>query len=273
MGLFLPEVFAACPLGPRQRKAYPRREQLPTENRSDERESGLLANGPWYGPPALSAWRTRSCGIVAGVVATLAVSACGSGANQAANEPSGKFPVAVALVAFPPLQRLAQRTHLVIAVRNAGTKPIPNVAVTICNVTCAYPAPRGEGTSSQAFSANISQPDVANPSRPLWIINRGPGPCGYSCNNGGQSAAVTAYSNTWALGRLGAGHTARFDWALTAVQAGKHVVAWEVAAGLNGKAKAVLAGGAQPQGTISVLVTTRPKRSYVNDSGQIVTAR
>ena len=232
-----------------------------------------MADAPWYGPPALSAWRTRSYGIVAGVVATLAVSACGGGANQAANEPSGKFPVAVAVAPFPRLQRLAQHTHLVIAVRNTGTKPIPNVAVTICNVTCAYPAPKGQGTGSQAFSASISQPYLANPSRPLWIINRSPGACGYSCNNGGQGAAVTAYSNTWALGRLAPGHTARFDWGLTAVQAGKHVVAWEVAAGLNGKAIAVLADGAQPQGTLSVLVTTRPQRSYVNDNGQIVTAR
>jgi hypothetical protein len=209
--------------------------------------------------------------MVAGVGLALAISACGGGQNQAASEPSGNFSVAVSTARFPASQRLAQHTHLVIAVRNSGTKTIPNVAVTICNATCAYPAPKGEGSSSQAFAASIDQSYLANPSRPLWIVDRAPGPCGYSCRNGGQGAAVTAYANTWALGRLKPGATARFDWAVTAVQAGKHVVAWQVAAGLNGRAKAVLASGAAPHGTFAVNVGTAPAQSYVNNNGQIVT--
>jgi hypothetical protein len=215
----------------------------------------------------------RTCGLVAGVAATLALSACGGGETQAASEPSGNFPVTVSAATFPASQRLAQHTHLVIAVRNAGHKTIPNVAVTICNVTCAYPAKRGEGSSSQAFAADIGQSYLANPSRPLWIIDRGPGTCGYSCENGGQGAAVTAYANTWALGRLAPGQTARFDWAVTAVKAGRHVVAWQVAAGLNGKAKAVLANGAAPHGRFAVDVATAPAQSYVNNNGQIVTTQ
>jgi hypothetical protein len=209
--------------------------------------------------------------MVAGVGLALAISACGGGQNQAASEPSGNFSVAVSTARFPASQRLAQHTHLVIAVRNSGTKTIPNVAVTICNATCAYPAPKGEGSSSQAFAASIDQSYLANPSRPLWIVDRAPGPCGYSCRNGGQGAAVTAYANTWALGRLKPGATARFDWAVTAVQAGQHVVAWQVAAGLNGRAKAVLASGAAPHGTFAVNVGTAPAQSYVNNNGQIVT--
>jgi hypothetical protein len=209
--------------------------------------------------------------MVAGVGLALAISACGGGQNQAASEPSGNFSVAVSTARFPASQRLAQHTHLVIAVRNSDTKTIPNVAVTICNATCAYPAPKGEGSSSQAFAASIDQSYLANPSRPLWIVDRAPGPCGYSCRNGGQGAAVTAYANTWALGRLKPGATARFDWAVTAVQAGKHVVAWQVAAGLNGRAKAVLASGAAPHGTFAVNVGTAPAQSYVNNNGQIVT--
>jgi hypothetical protein len=213
----------------------------------------------------------RTCLIVAGAGLGLALSGCGGGSNQAASEPSGNFTVNVKRATFPPSQRLAQHTHMVIAVHNAGSKAIPNVAVTICNVTCAYPAPKGQGSSSQAFAANINQSYVANPSRPLWIIDRAPGRCGYSCLNGGQGAAVTAYANTWALGRLAPGKTARFDWAVTAVQAGQHVVAWQVAAGLNGKAKAVLANGSAPHGTFAVQVKTAPARSYVNNNGQIVT--
>ena len=209
--------------------------------------------------------------MAAGVGVALALSACGGGQNQAASEPNGNFPVNVSAAKFPVSQRLSQHTHLVIAVRNTGNKAIPNVAVTICNVTCAYPAPKGEGSSSRAFGDDINQSYLANPSRPLWIVDRAPGVCGYSCQNGGQGAAVTAYANTWALGRLAPGKTARFDWAVTAVKPGKHVVAWQVAAGLNGKAKAVLSNGSAPKGTFAVDVGSAPAQSYVNNNGQIVT--
>jgi hypothetical protein len=212
----------------------------------------------------------RSYGIIAGVVMALALSACGSGARQDATEPSGKFPVAISRASFPVAQTLSQHAHLVITVRNSGHKTIPDVAVSICNVTCAYPAPKGEGTSAAAFASTISQQYVANPSRPVWIVDRGPGHCGYSCQNGGAGAGVTAYSNTWALGSLKPGRTVRFDWAVTAVSAGRHVVAWEVAAGLNGKAKAVLGDGSRPHGSFSVRIAAAPRQSYVNNSGKIV---
>jgi hypothetical protein len=203
----------------------------------------------------------------------LALSACGGGQRQDAHEPHGKFTVNVSTASFPASQQISQHTHLVIAVRNTSPKTIPDVAVTICNVTCTYGAPQGEGSSAQAFAANIDQPSAANPSRPNWIVDRGPGKCGYSCQNGGQGAGVTAYSNTWALGKLAPGRTARFDWAVTAVAPGKHTVAWEVAAGLNGKARAVLADGSQPHGRFAVHIRTAPPQTYVNNSGQIVNAR
>jgi hypothetical protein len=201
------------------------------------------------------------------------LSACGASGEPgkpATGGPGGGFPVSVAAATFPASQRLAERTHLVIAVRNSGSSTIPNVAVTICNVTCTYPAPDGEGSGAQAFSANISQPYLANPSRPLWIVDRPPGPCGYGCQGGAQGGAVTAYSNTWALGPLAPGATARFDWAVTAVKAGRHVVAWEVAAGLDGKAKAVGPGGTPPHGTFAVQVRSGPERWRVTAGGRIV---
>ena len=52
---------------------------------------------------------------------------------------------------------------------------------------------------------------------------------------------------------------------------GRHVVAWEVAAGLNGKAKAVTSSGALPHGKFTVLIHNAPSESYVNNNGQIVT--
>jgi hypothetical protein len=208
--------------------------------------------------------RLRRSGLIAATGAALVLSACGSGARQDVNEPSGNFTVSVPVARFPTLQRLAQHTHLVISVHNTGSKTIPDVAVTITD-------PR-TGTAAQAFGELISsttQP-LASRSRPVWIIDRPPGPCTYSCQSGGPGGAVTAYSNTWALGQLGPGETANFDWALTPVKAGAYVIQYRVAAGLNGKAKAVLADGGPPIGTFKVHVTSVPQQSYVNGNGQVV---
>ena len=82
--------------------------------------------------------------------------------------------------------------------------------------------------------------------------------------SGGSGGAVTAYSNTWALGALAPGKTATFVWRVTAVQPGVHVVAWEVAAGLNGKAKAI---GAR-KGTITVLIRKAPAQDLRHELGQ-----
>jgi hypothetical protein len=210
-------------------------------------------------------------------VLALLLSACGGGARQDASEPSGNFPVVVTTASFPASQRLSGHRHFVLAIRNTGSKTIPNIAVTICNVTCAYPAPAGEGTTAGAFAQDLQMQGLANASRPVWVVERPPGACNYGCKanspggEGGPGGAVTAYSNTWALGALSPGRTARFDWAVTAVAPGRHVVAWEVAAGLNGKAKAVLSNGSAPHGTFTVNISTAPAQTYVNNSGQIVT--
>jgi len=219
--------------------------------------------------------RSRSLGLIC--CGALVLSACGGGARQDASEPSGNFRVAVTTATFPGSQRPSEHTHLVLAVRNTGSKTIPNIAVTICNVTCRYPAPPGEGTDAAAFAQDLQMQGLANPSRPVWVLDRPPGACNAGCGpgsadgSGSPGGAVTAYSNTWALGALAPGHTAKFDWAVTAVAPGRHVVAWEVAAGLNGKAKAVTGGGSVPRGTFTVVIHSAPSESYVNNNGQIVT--
>jgi len=198
----------------------------------------------------------------------LAVSACGSSATkQSAGEPKGNFPVEVSTASFPASQRLAERTDLVIAVRNAGSKTIPNVAVTITNP--AY------GTAAQAFGTLLpqsapGQPILAGRSRPVWIVDQPPGPRGYSTSQGGPGGAVTAYSNTWALGRLAPGQTARFDWGVTAVQPGSYTVRYVVAAGLTGRARAVLASGGPVAGSFHVRILAGPRQAYVNNAGKIV---
>jgi hypothetical protein len=221
---------------------------------------------------ALSRRSLSAGGALAVIAAGLTLTACGGGQSQAANEPTGNFPVKAAAT-FPNSQRLAQKSRMVVVVHNAGNKTIPNVAVTICNVTCAYPAPRGQGSASGAFAADISQEGVANPSRPIWIVDTPPNPCtAPTCNQGSSGGAVTAYSNTWALGALAPGKTATFVWRVTAVQPGLHTVAWEVAAGLNGNAKAVQ-NGTTPRGKITVLVRKAPAKTYVTNSGKVVSQK
>lgn len=211
--------------------------------------------------------------VVAAVAVAVSLAACGSGSRQDAGARSGRFPVSITAASFPASQRLAERSKLVIAVHNSGNKTIPDVAVTICNVTCAYPAPVGEGTSVRPFAQYLNMPGLADHSRPVWIVDRPPGLCGYSCVNGGRGAAFSADANTWAMGSLKPGATAVFTWGVTAVAAGRHVVAWEVAGDLYGKAKTVLPDGSRPQGSFSVNIHQAPAESYVSDSGQIVNSK
>jgi len=226
---------------------------------------------------AVSAWRATSAAIIAGAVLGPALAGCGGGSNQASSEPSGRFEVDVATAAFPAHQRLAQHSDMVITVRNPGTTPIPDIAVTITDANA--------GTGAKPFSEDVHMPGLAYASRPVWIVDQAPCPATASditsdgeCappeegvpQTGGPGGAVTAYSNTWAMGRLKAGDSATFKWGVTAVQSGVHVVHYQIAAGLNGKAQAVSAGGAPLDGTFVVRIASAPQQAYVNDAGQVV---
>ena len=110
--------------------------------------------------------------MTASTVVGLVLTGCGGGSNQASSEPSGNFPVDVAAATFPADQRLAEHTDMVIAIRNAGTKPIPDIAVTITDAN--------EGTGAQAFSEDLDMPGVAYASRPVWILDQAPCPANAS---------------------------------------------------------------------------------------------
>ena len=183
----------------------------------------------------------RFAGIVVGAAA-VAVAGCGGATRQDAAEPSGTFRVDIVNASFPTKQHLAQPERFVIAVRNTGNETVPNVAVTV-----------------SSFAARSEQAGLADPERAVWIIDSSP--------RGGD----TAYTNTWALGRLAPGQTRRFVWRVTAVQAGTHTVKWQVAAGLNGKAKATLAGNRAPAGSVTVDVSSKPAQAHVDPkTGRVV---
>ena len=179
--------------------------------------------------------------LIAASVAALA-SGLGGGRRQDADEPSGTFQVAVVNASFPTKQHLAKPERFVIAVRNTGSQTVPNVAVTV-----------------SSFSARSEQAGLADPERAVWIVDASP--------RGGD----TAYTNTWALGSLDPGQTRRFVWRVTAVQAGTHTVKWQVAAGLNGKAKATLAGNRAPAGSVTVDISAKPAQAHVDPkTGRVV---
>jgi hypothetical protein len=175
-------------------------------------------------------------------LAAVALTGCGGGERQDANEPSGTFRVDVVRASFPTKQHLAQPERFVIAVRNTGRETVPNVAVTV-----------------SSFAERSEQAGLADAERAVWIIDSSP--------SGGQ----TAYTNTWALGRLAPGQTRRFVWRVTAVKAGTHTVKWQVAAGLNGKAKATLSGNRAPAGSVTVDVSEKPAQARVDpETGKVV---
>lgn len=203
------------------------------------------------------------------VLAALAIASliagCGS-AEQNAGEPHGSFPVAVSS-SFPVSQRLAEQASFRVRITNVGRHTIPDVTVTVLN-------PR-YGAAAQAFGTLLrenagGQPILASRSRPVWIINQAPGPCRYSCRSRGPGGAATAYTNTWALGSLAPGHTAVFRWKLTAVAPGTYTVEYEVAAGLNGYAKAVLPDHSPARGRFDVHISSAPPQVTVQSNGQVV---
>jgi hypothetical protein len=171
------------------------------------------------------------------------VAGCGGGDRQDNNEPSGTFNLDVVRADFPTKQRLAKQEEFVVEVHNADRRSIPNVAVTI----------------DPGFTTRSDRQDLADPNRPVWIVDSGP------------EGGTTAYTNTWALGALGPGKTARFVWRVTAVRAGTYDVHYRVAAGLNGKAKAQGANGNAPEGSFTVNVSGKPSQARVDpETGDVV---
>jgi hypothetical protein len=188
---------------------------------------------------------------VAAIIAAGLVAGCGGGERQDAGEPSGTFKVKVLKASFPERQRIASQAVMRLVVRNDSGKTIPNVAVT---VTSDDDAKGGAG-----FTTRSSGADLADPTRQLWIVDQGP--------RGGD----TAYVSTWALGPLADGRTQTFEWHVTPVVAGTHVLRWHVAAGLNGKAVARTAGGRDPAGLFRVSVSSKPPAVTVDPkTGNVV---
>lgn len=234
---------------------------------------------------SLKARRAIGIGFL-GVLLAAGVAACG-GTRQDANEPEGDFPVSIVSADFPSKQDLAQNTNLKLAVQNSGDKEIPNLAITIFTSSNASTESTTSGTTSTgttagteggaptgdlpqaqgSFSVRSEQEGLAIPFRPVWILEEGfPKLEGQTASAGAEAAQT----DTYAFGPLPAHQTKRIVWNVTPVQAGTYTVHYRVAAGLEGKAKAVTADGSVPEGEFVVRISSAPPQTRVDDSGNVV---
>lgn len=184
-------------------------------------------------------------------------SGCGE-SERNGSEPKGAYDVEVVSAHFPRKQAIAHDTSLSISIRNAGAHTIPNVAVTV-----------------DSFSYKSTYPNLAANLRPTWVIDQGPGavanPPVESESVNPPGGAQTAFVNTWAMGTLAPGGVKTFVWKVTPVKAGRHTVHFQINAGLDGKARAELAGGSRAVGQFSVQVAPQPRATHVNpETGAIV---
>ena len=190
---------------------------------------------------------------LAGLIAV--TTGCG-GERQDEDEPEGEFPVEVVSASFPERQKLAQSSNLVITVRNAGRETIPNIALTV-----------------DGFGYRKNNPDLADRERPRFAVNGVPVEiAGFpDAKDATPRGCDTAYVDTWACGPLRPDAQATFRWSVTAVQAGPFEIDWRVAAGLDGKARAVGAGGGPaPSGSFAGSISSRVPQTRVGEDGRTI---
>ena len=204
-------------------------------------------------------------------VVAVAVAGCGGGTTvkgdrQDTDEPEGNYPVAVEEAEFPLQQKLAETSTMRVVVRNAGNERIPNIVVTVqCRDT--------KGGQNGSFDRQVAGNSQADKNRPNFVVDQIPGSTRPASRQQlDPLERSTAYVNTYSLGPLGANRTATFEWKVTAVRAGDFRVCYRVAAGLDGKAKAVASSGSLPiekewQGNI----TNAAPKTGVADDGSVTT--
>jgi hypothetical protein len=178
------------------------------------------------------------------LAAGLAAAGCGSSATQADDEPRGSYRVQVLDASFPAEQEVAGTSELKIAVRNTGTRALPDLAVTL------------DSLQQRSEAAGLSSSE-----RPTWVVDQGP------------RGADSAYTDTWSVPDVPPGQTRTLTWKVTAMVPGRHEVRWRVNAGLDGRARAVSDdGGAAPEGTFAVDVSDSPEQTAIDpETGAVTT--
>jgi hypothetical protein len=229
----------------------------------EETTSALRLRLRGAGPRAILA-------LVVGASLVIGLAACGDDEErQDADEPAGEFPVNVTEARFPTNQRLAQTSDLRLAIENIGEETVPDLAVTIYT---------GDEKAGGPFDVRSDQPGLADPNRPVWILESeypklltaGLDPD--ELDQAPTAGAEAAQTNTFSFGPLPPGESKDIVWRVTPVQPDTYTVHYEVAAGLQGKAKAVTGDGSPVEGEFVVTITDKPPKTCVGDSGEVLEA-
>jgi hypothetical protein len=185
-----------------------------------------------------------------------ALAGCGGGERQDENEPEGEFKVEVVEASFPAKQKLAKRSRLVIVVRNADAEKIPNVAVTM-----------------KGLDYRKDDPELADQRRPQFVVNgrfKEFGNIEDAQSRAPAGIENPTYVDTWSLGPLAPGESKSFKWDVTAVRAGPYELKYSVAAGLDGKARAIDESGETPRGVFSGTVSDAAPQTRIAADGKTI---
>jgi hypothetical protein len=202
------------------------------------------------------------------------LAACGDGATEDSAE---DFEVDVLKQEFPEVQKLARTSVMTIEVENIDTRTIPDIGVTVEGFDYELTDPG---------DPDLPDPDVADPARPQFVVNRSP--VEYLTPTGPDTQAEerslvdeevevpygrgTDFVGTYTLGELPAGESAQFRWDVTAVQAGPYELTWRVVAGTSHDLNAVGTDGQPVEGSFSGKVSdAQVKADIARDGKSIIT--
>jgi hypothetical protein len=195
------------------------------------------------------------------ILLMLSVTACGGGSSSDANETAGTYAAKVTRAEFPTRQELGQTSLLRLGIRNEGRETIPALTVSF-----SLAGKQGRG-ANLPFGIRDPEPGLAQPDRPVWVLAAHYPKFAASSKPGG---AETSNPKTYDFGPLKPGATTDVVWKLSAVQSGRHVLLYTIAAGLGGEAKAKTAGGAAPGGSFAVQIVSATPNKVVNGAGEVV---
>jgi hypothetical protein len=184
----------------------------------------------------------------------LALALAGCGSARPAAEQSATYSVAIVQSSFPARQLLANRVELTLAIRNTGTRTIPDVAATL------EAGGRAGASGVVAFGSRLDATGMASYSRPVWVVDDGP------------VSGDTAYANTWALGAIRPHAKRTFTWRVAPVKAGRYLLRYRLVGSTTGRSQLRLANGDAPHGTFAVTVSGKPPATRVTPDGRIVSA-
>ena len=211
----------------------------------------LLARLPFLPALLLAGALIGGCGGTAGGGARSASAAKGSG---------GDPPLEVLRASFPAHQAIAKPARLEIEVRNRSDAPVAALALSV-----------------RSFYYRSSYPHLADASRPVWVVDEGPGAKPRlpveSVPFDSPGGDVSVDQSVWLAGPLGAGQSRTFSWLLTPVRSGAQTIAYSLYSGHRGPS-GLRPEGPALRGSFSVQVAPAPPSRYVNpETGAVEVGR